>query len=139
MVHAEAIQGNWNRVRGQIEKRWGEVRGDELDQFRGDVDALVGEIQRRTGEARGTIEDYLEHLAAGGASAVGRAGEAAKQYASRAAGAVAAAPRRVAEGARAGYSSTEEMVRDRPVQRVTTAFLAGLFTGVAIGLLMRSR
>jgi uncharacterized protein YjbJ (UPF0337 family) len=139
MIRAETIRGNWNKVRGQLQRRWGQLTGDEFDQFEGDVDALVGEIQRKTGEARETIEDYLEYLSSEGASAVGRAGETAKQYASQAASAMAAAPGRIARGARATYENNQEIVRERPMESLATAFVAGFVAGVAIGLLMRSR
>jgi len=139
MVQAEAIQANWNKVRGQIERRWGQLKGDELERFEGDIDALVGEIQRKTGESREVIEDYLDHFTSQSASAVGRAGEAAKQYAFRAAGAVAAVPNRVAGGARSGYAGTQRAVRRRPIGSVAVAFVTGLAAGLAIGLTVRSR
>jgi uncharacterized protein YjbJ (UPF0337 family) len=139
MVQAEALQANWNKVRGRIKKRWGQLSGDDLDRFEGDVDALVGEIQLKTGESRQVVEDYLEHFSSEAASAVGRAGEAAKQYAFRTASAVAAAPNRLAEGARCSYEGTQQVVQQRPFESLAVAFVTGLLAGVAIGLTLRSR
>ena len=138
MVATEVLQGHWNQVRGEIQKRWGELTGDDLDRFSGDVDSLVGEIQMRTGETRQSIESFLEDVTAGGASAVSHAGEAAKHYASRAAEGVTAASTHLAEGARTTYRRNQEFVREQPGVSVGIAFTTGLIVGFAFGLIMTS-
>ncbi len=138
MVATEVLQGRWNQVRGEIQKRWGELTGDDLDRFRGDMDALVGEIQMRTGETREAIENFLENLSAEGASAVSHAGEAAKRYATHAAEGVAAASTHLAEGARTTYLRNQEFVRERPGLSVGVAFATGVIVGFAFGLLATS-
>lgn len=135
MINAELIQGKWNKMRGQIQERWGELADDDLDRFQGNVDALVGEIQQRTGESREAIEEFLERLSTQSASAATQA----RQYVSRAAEAAAAVPHRLARTAGDGYADTQELVRHKPVESVAVAFGTGLLMGVFIGLLIRSR
>ncbi len=138
MIHGDTLRGNWNRVRGQLVSRWGELRGDDLDRFRGNVAPLMGEIQCKTGESRAAIEDYLEHLTSDGAAALGRAGEAAKQYTFWAASALWSMPGQLADSARHGLSSTQSLIRQRPVQTLAVGFAAGMVaTIVAIRWLRR--
>lgn len=139
MVATEMLQGRWNQVRGEIEKRWGQLTDDDLDRFRGDVDALVGEIQTRTGETRETIEEFLNQTASQSASAIGNAGRAAKRYAAQAAEGVTTASAHLADGTRATYVRNQEFVRERPGLSVAAAFKTGLMVGVALGLVARSR
>ncbi|MDZ7615447.1 MAG: hypothetical protein U1E05_00495 [Patescibacteria group bacterium] len=139
MAATEMLQGSWNQVRGEIEKRWGQLTDAHLDRFRGDVDGLVGEIQSRTGETREAIEAFLDQTASQGASAIGQAGKAAKRYATQAAEGVTTASAHLADGARATYDWNQEFVRKRPGLSVATAFTTGLILGFALGLVARSR
>src|SRR5204863_284881 len=58
MVNAQTLQGHWEEVKGKLREKWGQLTGDDLERFSGDVDKLVGLIQRKTGVARSAIEEY---------------------------------------------------------------------------------
>ena len=60
MVNAQVLQGQWNQVRGELKKKWGQLTEDDLRFNNGNIDQLVGKIQQRTGEAREAIEQFLE-------------------------------------------------------------------------------
>ena len=60
MVNAQVLQGQWNQVRGELKKKWGQLTEDDLRFTNGNIDQLVGKIQQRTGEAREAIEQFLE-------------------------------------------------------------------------------
>ncbi len=139
MVATEALQGRWNQVRGEIEKRWGQLTDAHLDRFRGNVDGLVGEIQTRTGETRETIEEFLDQTASQSASAIGQAGKAAKRYATQAAEGVTTASTHLADGARATYDWNREFMRERPGLSIAVASATCLVLGFALGLVARSR
>jgi uncharacterized protein YjbJ (UPF0337 family) len=59
MVNAQALQGQWNQVRGELKKKWGQLTDDDLRFTNGNIDQLIGKIQQRTGEARDAIEQFL--------------------------------------------------------------------------------
>ena len=81
MVNTQVLQGQWNQVRGQLKKKWGQLTEDDLKFTNGNIDQLVGRIQHKTGEAREAIESFLDELTSQGASAVSQAAESVKNYA----------------------------------------------------------
>src|SRR5277367_5521039 len=81
MVNAQVLQGQWNQVRGELKKKWGQLTDDDLRFNNGNIDQLVGKIQQRTGEAREAIEQFLGEAASQGASAVAQAAGQVGQYA----------------------------------------------------------
>lgn len=113
MVNQQQIEGRWDEIRGKIRERWGQFKGDELDQFKGNVDELIGTIERKTGETREAVEAYLSDLA-------DRSGEAWEQ---------------ASESAQRAYERAEHMVRARPAESLATLFTCGVLAGVIIGFL----
>ena len=75
MVNTQVLQGQWNQVRGQLKKKWGQLTDDDLRLTNGNIDQLVGKIQHKTGEAREAIEQFLDELTSQGASVVSQAAE----------------------------------------------------------------
>lgn len=150
MVNQQVLQGNWNDIKGKIRERWGQLTGDELQSFNGNVDQLVGMIQRRTGEARGEIEEYLQELTASGSAGLAKASEnvrayatqaseSMRQYADQASESFQQGYDQATEAMREGYMRTEEMVRQHPLESVAVCFGCGVLTGVVLGLMLRSR
>jgi uncharacterized protein YjbJ (UPF0337 family) len=146
MINAQEIQGQWNRIRGKIKEKWGQLNEDDLTIQGGNVDQLVGRIQQRTGESREVVERFLNNLTAGGSAAVAQAADSAREYAHQAGAYVSQAGDRLREGygrmgemARERYEVAEDMVRHNPAQSVAAAFGLGLVVGVVVGLALRSR
>lgn len=135
MMNQQEIQGNWNEIKGKLQRRWAQLTEDDLRAFSGSVDELVGTIQRKTGESREAIEHYLSQLAEQGADMA----EQARQYAQQARERVGQASAMVSEQFRTGLSSAEGMVRERPGQSLAAAFGAGIIAGLVVGLLIRPR
>lgn len=59
MLNQQALEGNWNQVKGKVREKWGQFTEDDLETLKGHGDQLVGAIQKRTGEARDKIEKFL--------------------------------------------------------------------------------
>ncbi len=51
MVTKQMVQGTWNEVVGRLRAKWGQLNQNDLEQFKGNTEALAGYIQRHTGEA----------------------------------------------------------------------------------------
>jgi len=139
MVNAQTLQGHWNEIKGKLRNKWGQLSGDDISSFNGNVDQLVGMIQRKTGEARSSVEHYLEELTSNGASALSQASEAVREYATQAAGAVQESTKRATESMRKGYDEAEEMIRERPGESAAVCFGVGVLVGVVLGIALRSR
>ena len=56
----EQIAGNWQQVKGIVQKKWGELTDDELEQIAGNRDILAGKIQKKYGIAKEEVERQLK-------------------------------------------------------------------------------
>jgi uncharacterized protein YjbJ (UPF0337 family) len=138
-INAQELQGQWNKIRGQVKEKWGQLTDDDLQIHGGNIDQLVGRIQQKTGEGRESIEKFLGELTSRGASAVSSATEAVSNYAQQTASRLREGYGQVSEQARDQYENVEDMVRHNPGQSVAAAFGVGLVVGVVVGLALRSR
>jgi len=139
MINQQILQGNWNEIKGKLRTKWGQLTGDELQSFDGNVDRLVGMIQRKTGEGRNAVEHYLEEISANGASMLSQASETVREYAQQAAEKVQETSKQAADTVRHGVEEAEKVVRQRPAESVAVCFGAGVVVGLFVGLLLRSR
>jgi uncharacterized protein YjbJ (UPF0337 family) len=146
MVDTQTLKGHWKEITGKLQEKWGQLTGDDLQQFDGSATQLVGLIQRKTGESRESIEQFLDDATTQASGMIAKASDTAREYAGQAREYAQQATEslrdqagRVSERVREGYSSAESMVQQRPMESAAVAFTAGLITGVVIGLVMRSR
>jgi uncharacterized protein YjbJ (UPF0337 family) len=139
MVNTQVLQGQWNQVRGQLKKKWGQLTDDDLKLTNGNIDQLVGKIQHKTGEAREAIEQFLDELTSQGASAVSQIADSAGQYGRYAADQVREGYNRISDQFGRQYEMSQDLVRDNPARSVATAFGVGILLGVVVGLALRSR
>jgi uncharacterized protein YjbJ (UPF0337 family) len=139
MVNTQILRGQWNAVRGQLLKKWGQLTDADLTFTNGNIDQLVGVIQRKTGEAREEIEQFLDTVTAQGASAVSQAAESLSQYGRIATDRVREGYTRISDELGRDYDLSRDMIRENPARSVATAFGLGILLGVVVGLAMRSR
>jgi len=138
-INAQELQGQWNKLRGQVKERWGQLTDDDLQIQGGNVDQLVGKIQQRTGEGREAIEKFLSELTSHGASVVSQAAEAVGNYTHQAGDRLREHYGQLSDQARERYDSAQDLVRHNPTQSVAAAFGVGLVAGLIVGLALRSR
>jgi uncharacterized protein YjbJ (UPF0337 family) len=139
MVNTQELQGSWNRLKGQVKAKWGNLTDDDLQMQGGNFDQIVGKIQQKTGESREAIEEFFNTLTSRGASAISQAAESAGQYAQRAGHEIRDRYQDVSEHLGEGYEQVSRVVRQNPTQSVAAAFGVGLALGVMVGLALRSR
>jgi uncharacterized protein YjbJ (UPF0337 family) len=139
MVNAQMLQGQWNQVRGELKKKWGQLTEDDLKFNNGNIDQLIGRIQSKTGEAREAIEKFLSEATAQGASAIAQATEQVGQYARYASDQMREGYNRVSDQFGRGYDASQDMIRENPARSVATAFGVGVLLGVVVGMALRSR
>jgi len=138
-INAQELQGQWNKLRGQVKERWGQLTEDDLQIHGGNIDHLVGKIQQRTGETRESIERFLTDLTGRGGSAVAQASEAVSHFAQQAGDRLRDRYGDLADQARDRFDMAQDVVRHNPSQSVAAAFGVGLVAGLIVGLALRSR
>ena len=139
MAIEQMLEDNWNTVRSKLQQRWSQFSDQDLENFRGNLDALVGEIQHRTGESQEAIRQFLEESAGETGGAMHRTFEAARGYAADTTRSIQAASEQMADRFRSGYVGAGQYIRQRPGQMLATAFAAGLLMGVTLGLVLRTK
>jgi len=139
MVNAQVLQGQWNQVRGELKKKWGQLTDDDLRFSGGNIDQLIGKIQQRTGEGREAIEQFLGEATARGASAVAQAAGQVGEYARYAGDQVREGYNRISDQFGRGYEYSQDMIRENPGRSIATAFGIGILLGVVVGMTLRSR
>ncbi len=137
--NAQALQGQWNQLRGQVKEKWGQLTDDDLHVAGGNIDQLVGKIQSRTGEGREAIEKYLTELTSKGGSAISQAAETVTNFAQNAGEKFRDRYGDVSDQARERLSQAGDMVKQNPGQSVATAFGIGLVAGLLVGLAFKSK
>ena len=149
MVNTQVLQGQWNQVRGQLKKKWGQLTDDDLRFANGNIDQLIGRIQHKTGEAREAVEGFIDELTASGASAVSQVAETAGQLRagrggsprqlSARAGQAREGYNRISGELERGYEASRDLIRDNPARAVAMGFGVGVLMGVVVGLALRFR
>lgn len=49
-INAETLKGKWTEIKGEIQKQWGKLTHDEIEQTRGDASAIAGLVQQKYGD-----------------------------------------------------------------------------------------
>ena len=58
-MNENTTSGKWLEIKGNIQKIWGKITDNELEQTKGDLKSISGLIQQRYGEAQ---ESYGKRL-----------------------------------------------------------------------------
>ncbi len=138
-INTQELQGQWNKLRGQVKEKWGQLTDDDLQITGGNVDQLIGKIQSRTGEGREAVEKFLTELTSKGSSAISQAAGAVGNFAHQAGDRFRDQYGNIADQARERYEHGEDLVRHNPAQAVAAAFGVGLVAGLIVGLALRSK
>lgn len=59
----QKASGTWKKFKGRIQEAWGDLTGDELDQYQGQRDQLEGHLEKKTGESREEIRRKIDKIA----------------------------------------------------------------------------
>ena len=59
-MNEDIIQGKWNQIKGEAQKRWGKITQDGFDQVNGNRTKLLGLIQESYGVAKDEAEKQVK-------------------------------------------------------------------------------
>jgi len=62
IMNENMIKGNWEQVKGNVQKKWGELTNDELDQINGNRKILAGKIQEKYGRAEDEVAREIDEF-----------------------------------------------------------------------------
>lgn len=88
VLNEDTLKGKWKEAKGEIQKMWGKLTDDDLDQAKGDLTALAGIIQQRYGESKESVQmklnDYFGDTWMDVKDGISKTAEAAKNAVSEA-------------------------------------------------------
>jgi uncharacterized protein YjbJ (UPF0337 family) len=58
----DIIKGKWKDFKGEVQKAWGNLTGDELEQTKGNMKSISGLIQQKYGHTKEEIGSKLEGI-----------------------------------------------------------------------------
>lgn len=61
-MNSDILEGKWKQLKGEVQKRWGELTDDELDQVEGHREKLIGKLQEMYGYTRERAENEINDL-----------------------------------------------------------------------------
>lgn len=61
-MNKDIFEGNWKQFKGDIQKQWGKLTDDQLDQMEGNREKFLGMIQENYGVARDDAEKQLKEF-----------------------------------------------------------------------------
>ena len=61
-MNEQILKGKWKEIKGEIQKTWGQLTGDELEQAKGNVKSISGLIQQRYGHSQDEVSGKLNSI-----------------------------------------------------------------------------
>ncbi len=130
MEAKEAIQSTWNEFAGAVQKKYGQITGDDLSGVKGNVQQLAGVIQRKTGQTREEIDTFLKSISSKSLDAVGTVSQKANEYLDKASEGIREGYEYAVDATQDTYENAKESVRTRPAEAVAIAFGVGVALGI---------
>ena len=59
-MNKDIMEGKWEQAKGHVQKKWGELTNDELDEIKGSSKVLAGKLQERYGYSKEKAEEEID-------------------------------------------------------------------------------
>ncbi len=59
-MNKDRIEGNWEQVKGHVQKKWGKLTNDDLDVIEGERKKLSGQVQERYGITKDEADKQIK-------------------------------------------------------------------------------
>ena len=59
-MNTQVMEGKWARLRGDLQKRWGRLTNDDLDQIEGELTNLEGKLRERYGYTKAEASEQVD-------------------------------------------------------------------------------
>ena len=49
IINQEIVNGKWLEIKGEVQKAWGKITADEIEQTKGDINSIAGIVLQKYG------------------------------------------------------------------------------------------
>ena len=64
-MNDDILEGNWKKLKGTIQAKWGDLTDDDLDVAEGNREQLEGKIQERYGKTKEEAKREVDEMLTG--------------------------------------------------------------------------
>lgn len=57
IINQEIVNGKWLEIKGEVQKVWGKITADEIEQTKGDINSIAGIVLQKYGEEKEKFMD----------------------------------------------------------------------------------
>jgi uncharacterized protein YjbJ (UPF0337 family) len=50
IINQDIVKGKWLEIKGEVQKAWGKLTSDEIEQTKGDIKSIAGLVLQKYGE-----------------------------------------------------------------------------------------
>ena len=61
-LNKNIVKGKWMEIKGDIQKTWGKLTDDELEQTKGEMKSISGLIQKKYGQAEEAYDEKIKAI-----------------------------------------------------------------------------
>ena len=61
-INEEIIKGKWLEIKGEIQKKWGKLTEDEIEQTKGDLTSIAGLVLQKYGAEAGQFQETFSKI-----------------------------------------------------------------------------
>jgi uncharacterized protein YjbJ (UPF0337 family) len=61
-INQDMVQGKWLEIKGEVQKAWGKLTSDELEQTKGDIKSIAGLVQQKYGEENEKFQQKFSEI-----------------------------------------------------------------------------
>ncbi len=61
-INEEIIKGKWLEIKGEIQKKWGKLTEDEIEQTKGDMNSIAGLVLQKYGAEAGQFQETFSKI-----------------------------------------------------------------------------
>lgn len=62
IINEDKVKGTWLKIKGDLQKTWGNLTDDDLEKTKGDINAISGLIQQKHGETKEKSSSKLAEI-----------------------------------------------------------------------------
>ncbi len=56
------MKGNWDQLKGLVQKKWGKLTNDDMSQIQGNKNLLIGKLEERYGYSKQQAEQEVNNF-----------------------------------------------------------------------------